>query len=242
MAHTARMNINCIGDEGDDIRVRPNVFQLTCQIILLPLIVGIEKTYPSARGLSYPCISRCTHPTIHLMDDSNCPAILLQRLRRCICRTVVDDNNLVILESLPKNTINRFGNEAGPVVSRDDDRKHGARFRFRVQSSKILHHLVSAVAFRWLATSRIVISDPSGCKCAVLVTTNVELHGARVCPAACETLISIMRKWQHSSAPGVRKQRRETIPLTAKPTAEPRLARKQLNFPWVPERIARVKQ
>jgi hypothetical protein len=59
---------------------------------------------------------------------------LPERLRRCIGRTVVDDNNLVILESLPKNTINRFGDEAGPVVSRDDDRKHGARFRFRDQS------------------------------------------------------------------------------------------------------------
>src|SRR5438067_7260536 len=72
-----------------------------------------------------------------------------------------------------------------------------------IKARKILHHLVSTVAFRWLATSGIVISDPSGCKCAVLVTTNVELHGARVCPVACEILISIMRKWQHSSVPGV---------------------------------------
>jgi hypothetical protein len=38
----------------------------------------------------------------------------------------------------------------------------------------------SAVAFRWLATSVIVISDPIGRKCAALVTTNVELHDARV--------------------------------------------------------------
>ena len=111
MAPTAIININRIGDEGDDIRITPDLFGLASQIILLPLIVRIEKSYPSAGGLSYPCISRCTHPIIHLMDDSNCPAVLLERLRRCIGRTVVDDNNLVILESLPKNTINRFGNE-----------------------------------------------------------------------------------------------------------------------------------
>jgi hypothetical protein len=49
-----------------------------------------------------------------------------------------------------------------------------------IKARKILHHLISAVAFRWLATSAIVSSDPSRRKCAVLVTTNVELHGARM--------------------------------------------------------------
>src|SRR6266496_4017428 len=80
MARTARMNINRIGDEGDDIRIRANLFQLASQIILLPLIVGIEKSYPSAIGVSYPSISRCTNATIRLIDERNCLAILLKSL------------------------------------------------------------------------------------------------------------------------------------------------------------------
>jgi hypothetical protein len=131
MAHTARMNINCICDEGDDIRIRPNVFQLASQIILLPLIVGIEKSYPSAIGVSYPCISRCTNTTIRLMDDRYSIAILLKSLPRSIGRTIVDNNNLVIVETLPKNTIDGFGDEARAVVSRYDDRKHGECFTFK---------------------------------------------------------------------------------------------------------------
>jgi hypothetical protein len=54
----------------------------------------------------------------------------------------------------------------------------GRALGLEIKARKRLHHLVSAVAFRWLATSAIVISDPSGHKCAALVTTNVELHGA----------------------------------------------------------------
>ena len=49
-----------------------------------------------------------------------------------------------------------------------------------IKARKVLDLVVSAVAFRWLATSVIVISDPIGRKCAALVTTNVELHDARV--------------------------------------------------------------
>src|SRR6266700_5969455 len=86
LARTARMNINRIGDEGDDIRVRPNVFQLASQIILLPLIVGIEKSYPFTLGVSYPSISRCTNTTIRLMDDRYSLAILLKSLPGSIGR------------------------------------------------------------------------------------------------------------------------------------------------------------
>jgi hypothetical protein len=84
MAYTPRMNINCIGDEGDDIRIRPNVFHLASQIILLPLIIGIEKSYPFTIGVSYPSISRCTNTTIGLMDDRYSLAILLKSLPRRI--------------------------------------------------------------------------------------------------------------------------------------------------------------
>src|SRR5437762_13929637 len=66
-APAAIININRIGDEGDDIRITPDLFGLASQIILLPFIVGVKKSYPCAAGLSYACISRCTHPTIRLI-------------------------------------------------------------------------------------------------------------------------------------------------------------------------------
>ena len=69
MAYTARMNIDCVGDEGDNIRIRPNVFQLASQIVLLPLIVRIEKSYLFTIGIAYSSISRCTNTTIRLMQD-----------------------------------------------------------------------------------------------------------------------------------------------------------------------------
>jgi len=178
MADTARMNINCIGDEGDDIRIRPNVFQLASQIILLPLIIGIEKSYPSAIGPSYPCVSRCTHPTIRLMDDGYSCAILLKRLPRRIGRTVVDNNNLVIVETLSKNTIDGFGDEAHPVVSRYDNRKHGADFSFTGQGRKILEDLVSGVVLRWIDTSILLFPTAGPASVMCFVTINIELQRA----------------------------------------------------------------
>jgi hypothetical protein len=62
MARTARMNINRIGDEGDAIRIRANLFQLASQMISL--------NRPNREKLSiyhWHClslISRCTNTTI----------------------------------------------------------------------------------------------------------------------------------------------------------------------------------
>src|SRR4029453_9564970 len=122
----------------------PNMFQLASQIILPPLIVGIEKSYPFTIGLCYPCISCRTNPTIRLMDDRYTPAILLEGLPRSIGRTIVDNNNLVIVETLPKNTINGFGDEARAVVSRYDDRKHGARFIFKDDQGSVRWSVLSS--------------------------------------------------------------------------------------------------
>ena len=78
------MDVYRVGDEGDDIRITADLFQLPSQIIRLPFIVGVEKSYPSTFGLSNPCISRRTHPTIRLVDDRNCSAIWLKRLKSCV--------------------------------------------------------------------------------------------------------------------------------------------------------------
>ena len=94
------------------------------QMLRFPPVVRVKEGDVSTTGLTDAAVTRAAHSAIVLVDESDARFplhILLHKRRPVVDRTVIDDNDFIVLKFLIQNRIKRLLNEGPFVIEWNDN-------------------------------------------------------------------------------------------------------------------------
>src|SRR5205807_7935929 len=101
----------------------PQKLYLLVKVVRQPNIISIEKSDELATRGPEPCVTRCARAAILLLDVVDALAVWRYRALESfrVRRAVIDDDDFIVGESLREDRPQRFADESGGVVCRNDD-------------------------------------------------------------------------------------------------------------------------
>jgi len=111
---------------AEDAYVRPQLVgaPLSCELVGMPCVVGVEERDPRLRSGEHACVAGGTGAGVRLLDHAG--ARVARNLPRAIAPAVVDDDRFGDSPRLRANAVQR-ATERTLVVERRDDRRDRQR-------------------------------------------------------------------------------------------------------------------
>src|SRR5262249_41637359 len=122
--------------EQTELRVCRQRSELQFQFPRVPDVVRVEESDDVAAGGLDAAIARSGHPLIWLVNVPDSVTVDGQTLLGVVTGAVIYDDNLVRRRGLIERTVDRFDDEGGTIVRRDDN-AHGSRGHDLSQSQTV---------------------------------------------------------------------------------------------------------